>query len=66
MAREYRKAKKTANAKSTAGRSARTKTKPPRTAAKASMRARNINANAGQAPSDASDRTTSWVQEQNE
>ena len=66
MAKEYRKAKKTANATSTAGRSSKTMTKPLRTAPRISTSARNINANAAQSSSNASDRTTSWVQEQNE
>ena len=66
MAREYRKAKKTASAKSTTGLSAKTTKKPLRIAARTSTSVRNTNANAAQAPSDASDRTSSWVQEQNE
>ena len=66
MAKEYRKAKKTANAKSTTGRSTKTTTKPSRTAPRISTSARNINANAARSSSSASDRTTSWVQEQNE
>ena len=61
MAREYRKAKKTANAKSTTGCSAKTTAKPPRTAPRISTSAQNINANAAQSSSNASDRTTSWV-----
>ena len=66
MAREYRKAKKTANAKSTTGRSTKTTMKPSRTAPRISTSARNINANAARSSSSVSDRTTSWVQEQNE
>ena len=58
MAKEYRKAKKTANAKSTTGRSVKTTTKPPRTALE-SLRAPEM---LTMLPSD---RTTSWVQEQN-
>ena len=52
-------------AKSTTGLSAKATAKPPRTAPRISTSARNINTNAAQSPSNASDRTTSWVQQQN-
>ena len=66
MAHEYRKAKRTASNRQTASRQTKTAVKPPKINVRPSGSARNTNANAAQATSETSNRTSSWVEEQNE